>query len=208
MVRISASCARASRAAPRRASSPGTSRPSARTCPFSSGETVKTTRVGPTVAAVGKSKGIARETMSWAVTMKMMSRTRVMSTSGVTLMPTMLSSLDACSAAPMSAPFQRKIGVRSAQVSEKQLRQCIGVAADDLDASLKVIERRHRGYRHGEADGGCHERFRDARHHLGGHGLMSVDARFTQAIERHDDADHRSEQADERRVVAERAQER
>jgi hypothetical protein len=35
---------------------------------------------------------------------------------------------------------------------------------------------------------------------------MSVDARFAQSVERHHDADHGPEQADERRVVTECAE--
>ncbi len=54
-------------------------------------------RVGPTVsppdAARGRSTSIDSFTMYEAVTMKMMRRTRVMSTRGVTLMPVMASSL-------------------------------------------------------------------------------------------------------------------
>ena len=61
-----------------------------------------------------------------------------------------------------------------------------------------------RGQRDEQADAGRDERLGDARHH----GLRALQRAAGEIVERADDAEHGAEQADERRVVAERAEER
>src|SRR5216683_2451441 len=88
--RTSGSCPTALPATSSRASSVVAGSPLTRIGPLAGTMTENTTWISSLWLARGKSKGTAGVTMIFAVTMKMMSRTRVMSTIGVTLMPAMI----------------------------------------------------------------------------------------------------------------------
>src|SRR5262249_2247531 len=72
--------------------------------PSASMVTVSVVCVSVPVVALGNTTWIACETISFAVTMKMISRTSVMSTSGVTLMPAIISSSFVFVTAMMRSP--------------------------------------------------------------------------------------------------------
>src|SRR5512134_3429694 len=134
--------------------------------------------------------------------MKMMSRTRTTSTSGVTLMPLMSSS----SSSPPENPAIRsrlpagaRLEVRDRRVPE---RRC--TLRRPAQAPLEQVVGDDRGERHEQPDGGGDERLADADHdrpRAGG-------ARVAREVEEGaDDAEHRAEQPYERGVVPERAEE-
>src|SRR5690242_17473288 len=96
-----------------------------------------------------------------AVTMKMMSRTRTTSTSGVTLIPLMRSSSSPPLPPATSGPLARaRLEVRDGGVAEggRALRRA-------AEPALEGVVGHDRGQRHEQADGGRDERFADAGHH-------------------------------------------
>src|SRR5712664_4659454 len=124
------------------------------------------------VAAFGSCtpRALAGATTSLAVTMKMMSSTSMMSTSGVTLMPLIM--LPPFPALPAigcllafgrggRAPLERHL---RGEVRKQDVAQRLGVRAHRLDPALVPVERGHRGNGDEESHGGRHQRFRDGRH--------------------------------------------
>src|SRR4051794_32273285 len=153
-------------------------------------------------AAFGRSTSTVSRTMKLAVTMKMISSTRVMSTSGVTLIPTISSSLSLCAAPAISSlPL-----AAAAQVRDQRVPQRVGARGDGLQRAGEQVVANDRGDRDGEADRGRHQRFGNARHdRLLNRGTLR--ARLTQVMEGLDDAEHRAEEADEGRVAAQGSEE-
>src|SRR5262245_10907484 len=96
----------------------------------------KTTCTSVPEAALGKSSGTDCDTTIFATTMKMMRSTSVMSTSGVTLMPTIPSSVSPCEGPAISADLS--FG-RALQVSEQDARQNLGVGERRLDEPLERV---------------------------------------------------------------------
>src|SRR5690606_5784338 len=90
--RMSLFLAFACRASSEIESSPATARESTRVFPSIVSSTLKTFCTSSPLAALGRSIGMPWETMILAVTMNTISNTSVTSTSGVTLMPLMMSS--------------------------------------------------------------------------------------------------------------------
>src|SRR5262249_37880040 len=158
--------------------------------------------------AFGRSSGTDCETMILAVTMKMMSSTSVMSTSGVTLMPTIASS--SCGAAP--AISGGLLGRRLEQMRHEHPRQELGAREDRARVPLEGVVRRDRGDRYQEPDRRGDESLGDARHHglrrerCGRRLRRGLPGRLAELVERLHDPDDRPEQADERRVVPERTE--
>src|SRR6266700_1903262 len=87
-------------------------------------------------AAFGKSRGTDCDTTIFATTMKMMRSTSVMSTSGVTLMPTMPSSVSCCDMLAISAHLRFGRGL---QVREKDARKDLGVGQRRLAEPLERV---------------------------------------------------------------------
>src|SRR5687767_5801906 len=192
-------------------------------------------------AAFGRSSGTDFDTISFAVTMKMMRSTRTMSTSGVTLIPVIASSVSR--AFPPPAPisvlvrvlrgarrwgcFARSLGARCRrleclfdvrrararclQMGEEHVAERLGVRERRSNDALERVERGDGGDGDEETDRRCDEGFGDVAHDrfrrdLRGGGHRRV-LRFTELVERANDADDGSEKTDEGCVVAERAQE-
>ena len=157
-----------------------------------------------------------------------------MSTSGVTLMPETMSSSETLFAPALAPPRlchagaagpgrlalalvarerEARAGARlGLEEPEQHVRQRVRVPQDPADRPLEVVVGSDGGQRDGEADRGGDERLGDAAHHVGrrsgscrGRGVA---ARLAELVERHHDTDDGPEQTDERRVVAERAEER
>src|SRR5690349_9108461 len=133
--------------------------------------------------------------------MKMISSTSMMSTSGVTLMPLMPSSVSSDDIA-MSRRLPRRR--RRLEVRDQLAAEALGRDRARLQDALEVVVRGNRGQRDEQTDRGRDQCLGDAAHHL----RAGVAARGRQIRGRVNDAEHRAEQADERRVVADRAQER
>src|SRR6266540_1780090 len=158
----------------------------------------------PAWAARGRSTSIASRTMYVAVTMKMMRRTSVMSTSGVTLMPLIISSSPSPPTVTWLATLAPPRGRRPEPGDHRmaQRRRALRRAAQP---SLVQVEHDHRRQRHEEADRRGDERVGDARHD----GARARGAGMRREVgEGADHAQHRPEEADEGRVVPERAEER
>src|SRR5436190_19900408 len=122
--------------------------------------------------------------------MKITSRTRQMSTNGVTLMSEL-----SCLLSP--ACIARALRLRlSLQEEIDQLRAGIGhLDPEELDLRLEVIEAPDPDDGHADADAGGDERLGDA----GGDRADAAAARRGHPLEGVDDAEHGAEQPDERR---------
>src|SRR5690348_9937624 len=90
-------------------------------------------------AAFGRSSGTDCDTTILATTMKMMSKTSVMSTSGVTLMPTIPSSVSPCDVPAMSARLLRRGA--ALQVGEQDAREDFGVGERRAREPLERVVR-------------------------------------------------------------------
>src|SRR3990172_2158547 len=147
----------------------------------------------PACAARGRSTSIASRTMYVAVTMKMMRRTSVMSTRGVTLIPLIISSspsppIETCAILALSRARRPEPGDH--RVSEHG--RTLGRPAQP---ALVEVEHDHRRQRHEQADPGGDERVGDAGHD----GARAGGRRVRREIrEGADDPQHRAEEADER----------
>ncbi|EAU65018.1 hypothetical protein STIAU_5972 [Stigmatella aurantiaca DW4/3-1] len=99
------------------------------------------------------------------------------------------------------------LGALGAQAGDQGMAQGVGAAGERLELAVEDVEGHHGGDGDGQAHRRGHERLGDARHHrlLDGGALHAGGAEI---MKRLDDAEHRAEQPDEGRVVAQRAQER
>src|SRR5579859_6291013 len=120
----------------------------------------KTTCTSVPEAALGKSSGTDCETTIFATTMKMMSSTSVMSTSGVTLMPTIPSSVSPCEMLAISADLL----AFALQVGEQDTREHLGVGERRFDEPLERVVGGDGRNRDEEPDRGGDERLGDAGH--------------------------------------------
>src|SRR6185369_4514827 len=129
-----------------------------------------------------------------AVIMKMMRRTSMTSTNGVTLMSEFSSS-----------PLPTFMAMRSPQevpLDDVQvvLLEGVNLRAQHPDAAREVVVRHHRRDRRDQADRGREQRLGDVRPHGGERrrGRLGRSARIGRDVEeREQDAHHRAEQADE-----------
>src|SRR4051812_24356392 len=146
--------------------------------------------VSPAFAALGRSTSTVSRTMKLAVTMKMINSTSVMSTSGVTLIPTISSSPSVCAPAIFLLPA---LGLRRAQVRDQRVPQRIGPEGDGLQRAGQQVVANHRRDRDGQADRGRDQRFGNAAHDR----LLNrrtLRTRRSQVMEGLDDAEHRAEE--------------
>src|ERR1051325_9913347 len=112
-------------------------------------------------AAFGKSRGTDCDTTIFATTMKMMRSTSVMSTSGVTLMPTMPSSVSPCDILAISTHLRFRYGL---QVREKDAREDLGVGERRFDEPLERVVSGDGRNRDEKPDGGGDQSLGDAGH--------------------------------------------
>src|SRR5215813_726536 len=134
--------------------------------------------------------------MAEVVIMKMMRRTRKTSVSGVTLISAMmlrLRDVEVLSAMHPPAGIQR---LEHAAAADAQR------GVDTFDPRLEVVEADHRDDADREAERGGDEGLRDAARH----DREPAGARERDGVEGADDAEHRAEQADERRRRADGAE--
>src|SRR5690606_6367873 len=103
------------------------------------------------VAAFGRSRGTDFETMSFAVTMKMMRRTRTMSTSGVTLIPVIASSESELAPPPISVCFLFRAG-RLRRLATLGLAGAVGLLRGRLERVLDRLSAATRGLQVREQD--------------------------------------------------------
>src|SRR5208283_451994 len=143
---------------------------------------------GEVFSASGKSTCAADSTVTEVVTMKMMSRTRKISVSGVILMsaktpPPPLGPLTATGLSPLKGRVDHAISV------DLQKR------VDVLDLHRKVVEENNRDDRDCESECGRDERLRNT----GGDDRETAGTHDRHRLEGDQNSDHRSEQSDERR---------
>src|SRR5438445_12392209 len=133
--------------------------------------------------------------------MKMMSRTSVMSTRGVTLIPVIASSSSwIWPAIRLDLP----VGARDVQPRRDGIPQRLRAPDHALQQPLEDVVGEHGRDRYEEANRGGDQRLRDSGRYGGGsHGARRPRGEIG---ERADDAQHGPEQSDEGSVVAERAQ--
>src|SRR5262245_12426298 len=143
-----------------------------------------------------------------ATTMKMMSRTRTTSTSGVTFMsgvtsPALRRLSDALTANPFDPPLLGLVTPPLEQVDElaSRARQTALLLRDLL---REVVEGQHGRDGDGESERGLDECLADASGNRG----QPTGAGRRDALEGRDDADHRAEESDEGRHRADRGQDR
>src|SRR5262245_54770944 len=142
------------------------------------------------------------------MTMKMMSRTIMMSAMGVTLMsamgpprlPPTAIDMDSCSwkrggPGGPRLPSLSASGVLLDEVVEELRARVVHLDVEALDLAVEVVERPHRGHGHEKPERGGDERLGDAR----GDRRDAARAREGHARERVDDAEGRPEEAHEGR---------
>src|SRR5512140_1212837 len=107
-------------------------------------------------------------TMYVVVTMKMMSSTSVMSTSGVTLMSVIIrpesSSWNGLAVLAMLGAFAPVLGCFLARPRQDHVRDGVDASHGAADPSLEDVEGDDGGQRDHQADRGGDQRFRDAGH--------------------------------------------
>src|SRR5262245_27323139 len=136
-----------------------------------------------------------------ATTMKMMSRTRTTSTSGVTFMsgwtPVRTRSRHATTLwfLPLALDLVQLLLGPSLHAVEHLARRAVQRRLVPRDPGGQVVEAEHRGDGDGEAERGLDKCLGDA----GGHRGQAAGSGRGDALERGDDAEHRAEQPDERR---------
>src|SRR5262245_17848785 len=146
-------------------------------------------------AALGRSTSAAGFTMAEVVIMKMISRTRNTSVSGVMLISATM--------------WPRRCALPNAMVSPSRF-ECLDEAraadlqrrVDPLHACLEVVVEHHRQDADGEAERRGNERLGDA----AGDDREAARPGDRHRVERPDDAHHRAEEADERRRRRDRAE--
>src|SRR5690606_33235177 len=139
----------------------------------------------------------------------MISKTRTMSTSGVTLIAVISSSSSPLLAPPATSALValggRFLGQpRRLQVRENLARERLAAAEARLDHADEEVEEGDRRQRDQEADRRGDERLADLRHQA----ARDLTAALIELVERPDDADDGAEQPDERRDVSDGADER
>src|SRR3990172_9930624 len=132
--------------------------------------------------------------MKRAVTMKMISKTSVTSTKGVTLIPVMASSSESNSSMRTRFLF-------ALQINKKNLRGGLHLRDKFLYTSLKVVVCDDRGDRNQQTNGCSHQCFGYSGHHNGRIRALS-NGKIMKCL---DDSKHRTEQPDKRSIVAQRA---
>src|SRR5262245_5581354 len=158
----------------------------------------------------GRSTGMSRWSCG-ATTMKMISRTRTTSTSGVTFMsgatpaprtrlchPLTPDSLTLLSLDLGFPPGLAALELRfrpALDAVEQLARSSVQRGLVLADLGREVVEREHRRNRDGEAERGFDQRFRDA----GRHGRQAARPGRCDALERTDDPEHGAQQSHERR---------
>src|SRR5689334_404266 len=142
--------------------------------------------------------------------MKMINSTSVMSTNGVTLIPTIAPPRGESEPAMLVALARKFVTRDRPDMCQEHVSERFGVAEGSVEQSLKVVEYGDSGDRHAQADSGRHQCFGDGAHDAFRSQAECASARRCSAaelLESAHDADHRAEQANEGRITSHRAEE-